>query len=481
MGRQCIYVFSKDKNTTEIDVFGKKIVDLLHRNKIKIYFSNYCFYNTDSIKIIKIKIMDTIIKSNDNDEIKKYKNLEISNMYLYSKQCEKIDKTNFSMKNTLQLNDFFYDYFPIEDDCLYLSVEEDVMNEFDQISNCTTSFHDIQMNYFPKEIPIYSSLKTLSNKEDLENRMYQMFTTQDMFYNVYNSRKNELSYENIGIESLEIKMIFQNNNKLYLPLKHIFKGLHANKKQCVISYQNQIRMFLNNKEIEKEQEQRQRRENNKEIQYRSWKDYLIKEIYSKLNQTPNTLSIYLKINKELELYININEVGFMIIQCVCKIPIIEEKLNEMLIIHTNELIDSLNISFSSSSFSFRKYIDLKKEMVSKIKWSCKIEITEDISILRKISCISHICTVYYENIYIKRDLIDLYEEIEMRFKHEKNYNEEISQFPLLELYKKESINEIKSFISNYQMDYDEEKQNIELIKKNSIVNKQEIDMKKLDH
>ena len=274
-------------------------------------------------------------------------------------------------------------------------------------------------------------------------------------------------------------MIFKNNNKMYLPLKHIFKGLHANKKQCIISYQNQIRMFLNNKEIEKEQEQRQRRENNKEIQYHSWKDYLIKEMYSKLNQTPNTLSIYLKINKELELYINLNEVGIMIIQCVCKIPIIEEKLNEMLIIHTNELIDSLNISFSSSSFSFRKYIDLKKEMVSKIKWSCKIEITEDMSLLRKIPCISHIFTVYYDTIYIKRDLIDLYEEIEMRFKHEKNYNEEISQFPLLELYKKESINEIKSFISNYQMDYDEEKQNIELIKKNSIVNRQEIDMKKI--
>ena len=116
-------------------MFDKKTINLLHHNDIQILFSNHCLYHTDTIHIVKMKIL--VIMDTDNT---------IDNLYLYSKQSEKIEKTDFTNRNILQNHDFLYNYFPIEDNCLYLSIEQDVMKEFIQLSKSksnTMSFDEV--------------------------------------------------------------------------------------------------------------------------------------------------------------------------------------------------------------------------------------------------------------------------------------------------------------------------------------------------
>ena len=439
VGQRCIYVFSGDKNTNEIDFFDKKTLEILHHNNIKIHFSIHRLYNTDSISIMKMKILDVM---NNKD-------IEVKNLYLYSKQSEKIDKMDFTKKNILQNHDFFYNFFPLEDDCLYVSIEQDVTKEFIKLSKSGTSFKTIQENYFPKEK--LSSSPLIWKKEDVQDKIHQMFQTQDMFHNIYHSRKSELPYQTKGIESLEIKKIANNVNKMHLPLEHIFKDLHVNETTPIITFQKKVRVFS----IEKEKEN----ENENE------RDILLKKVYPRMNA--DDLCIYIKIKDEMELYVFLNEMGIMTIKCFCLIPLLEERLNILLKKNINELISSINTSFSHSNFSFKEYNNLHQESANKIKWSCKIKIAEDVSILRKIPCISHLFTIYYDTIQLKIGPDDFYEEIEMRFKHTKNFDEELSQRSLLELYEKNPVDEIKSFISNYQMNYDEAKDRISFLKKQS--------------
>ena len=52
----------------------------------------------------------------------------------------------FNNLDILQNHDFLYNYFPIEDNCLYLSIEQDVMKEFIQLSKSksnTMSFDEV--------------------------------------------------------------------------------------------------------------------------------------------------------------------------------------------------------------------------------------------------------------------------------------------------------------------------------------------------
>ena len=54
--------------------------------------------------------------------------------------------------------------------------------------------------------------------------MHQIFRTQDMYHNIYNSCDSE-AYEKRGIKSLEAKRIADNADKMHPPLEYIFKDL----------------------------------------------------------------------------------------------------------------------------------------------------------------------------------------------------------------------------------------------------------------
>lgn len=157
------------------------------------------------------------------------------------KEYDKFFEKNARKSLTTLNNHLLLNSGEIIDDSIYLCLAQDVLS---YVENKDISEQTTLKIYYPF---LYN--KNINSLEDLERNQEKLiegnkklynqkildsFKTIDMFYDVYDARKNELNYVNRGIKY--IKAIMKPDFDIKIPLEIIFKVVHANETNPFIKY-----------------------------------------------------------------------------------------------------------------------------------------------------------------------------------------------------------------------------------------------------
>ena len=274
--------------------------------------------------------------------------------------------------------------------------------------------------YFPllAKAGINNKAELLENQQRLikENKKIifpedsiKLFNTIDLFYNMYHTRKSEISYIEKGITSFHI--ILHPETKTILPLDAIFKNIHATKDLPFIKYnpgvrkENIYRLYC--EKISK---------SGKKI------PYLAKNLIMNLSrQTGKNRQISLFIqaiikNTMNHIFIDFENNGNISLRCELKQPLLVNELEELLKTHINPVISNLNTHLEQSGYKlqlFHSFYDMFIEVLS-MKYISSITMDKQIGIESHYGCLSSIFNIIEED--IRKGAI-------MVFKRVENYKE----------------------------------------------------------
>jgi len=175
------------------------------------------------------------------------------NVYDFDNLVERVSRNSLTtLNNRLLLNsDNIIDnniYLCVASDVLKMAIEKNISQE-----TIVKVYYSLLYNKNINDLEdLIENRETLiaNNNKLLNDKTLKLFKTIDMFYGVYNLRKNDLNYVNKGIKY--IKGTIVPGYDLKIPLEIIFKVIHASKTNPLIKYnpasrqENIYRLFTDN-------------------------------------------------------------------------------------------------------------------------------------------------------------------------------------------------------------------------------------------
>ena len=338
-------------------------------------------------------------------------------------------------KSLLQLNNqLLFNTGNILDNNIYLCFAKDVLKYFN-----TNDFKhdDDDSNFFKIYYPfLYSrnihSLEELNesrekliekNQKLLNEKTIDLFKTVDMFYNVYNLRKTDLTYLNKGIKSL--KIILKPKISIFIPLEIIFKLIHATESIPLIKLnpssrqENIFRLFTDGIATD-----------GRKIPY-------LKKgtIFKFIRTIGKTKSVHLYIEtkfeefglgleKKIPLFCEFDENGFISIFTEFDNEMAglfnETQVDELFKKSVNPIIEEINNYLEQSGYKMDTFHHLRDENVEiqQLTYETNIQITKKINLEKIQGCISAI---------FNNESSSLKKEMYLRFKRVSNFNKVSSQ------------------------------------------------------
>ena len=306
------------------------------------------------------------------------------------------------------------------------------------------------------------------NEKYLNESTIDYFNTIDMFYNIYDLRKNELNYVGKGIKYLKavIKPIY----KINIPLEILFKILHATEENPLIKYnpssrqENIYRLFTDKIASD-----------GRKIPY--LKKGLIFKLIKNIGKT-KSVSVY--INSDIHPHVSqiicdFDENGFITITCELEKVMNEEGINELFKKKINPIIQEISNFLEQSGYKISLFDTIKSSNIEikQLTYECNIKIKHAINFDTYKGCISSIFN--NESSSFKKD-------IHLRFKRVSNFNKVTSQEAFImeksaEGYRGHEI--VDALLENFQDDLNRE-QAEELVQKVANEIQLERGVKKID-
>jgi len=303
---------------------------------------------------------------------------------------------------------------------IYFCLAEDVL-QFNETNNIPQNL-TIKI-YFPflyeKNINNLDDLKEKkiilieNTKKYVNDKTFDYFKTINMFYDIYNLRKNELNYVSKGIRY--IKAIIKPTYKINIPLESIFKILHANQNNPLIKYnpssrqENIYRLFTNKVATD-----------GRKIPY--LKKATIFKLIKNIGKT-KSVSVYINntLNENIEqLICDFDENGFVTVTCNLETVIDETKVSELFIENINPIIQEISNLLEQSGYKMSLFESIYSENIEikQLTYECNIKIKQAINLDTYRGCVSSV--FINESSSFKQD-------IHLRFKRVSNFNKVTSQ------------------------------------------------------
>jgi len=319
------------------------------------------------------------------------------------------------------------DHGPFLNNTIYLCLAEDVLT-FGNYYNLSLAESSTLKIYFPylfgKEITTVDQLN--DKKQELLAETRAMLTPTfeknsenvNLFYDIYDQRKEELKFNDVGIKSL-ILMI-QQPTEINLPLDNVFKLLHATQ---------DIPMIKMN--LSKRQENMYRfyadkiATNGKKIPYLD-KGAIFKwdKVMGKKKSVAVFIEHYEEDGSKTPILCEFNNDGSILINANFNTSLSLEAINELFIKEVNPVINVVKEYLAQDGYTMNNFVDLKNASteILNIEFVMNIHIEKDIKIKRIVGCLTSIFNVINDN---------LENGIRLRFKRVSNYNEMESQEALI--------------------------------------------------
>jgi hypothetical protein len=337
-------------------------------------------------------------------------------------------------KSLAQLNSqLLFNTGNILDNNIYLCFAKDVLTYFkDEFNYDSSSFeNNILKIYYPflysKNIHSLEELKESredlieKNKILLNEKTNDLFKTIDMFYNIYNSKKTDLTYLSKGIKSL--KVILKPTFPIFIPLEIIFKLIHATESIPLIKLnpstrqENIFRLFTDGVATD-----------GRKIPY-------LKKgtIFKFIRTIGKTKSVHLYIETKVDelvgglskipLFCEFDENGFISIftEFDNELGLLNEnQVDELFKKSVNPIIEEINNYLEQSGYKMSLFDNLRDENVEiqQLTYETNIQISKKINLEKIQGCTSAIFN--NESSSLKKDIY-------LRFKRVSNFNKVTSQ------------------------------------------------------
>jgi len=355
-----------------------------------------------------------------------------------------------SFENQLLLNNNGGDFI---DNTIFVCFAEDVL-EYSEENSLEIGNETIISLYFPLLIKqdVMDKESLLLKRENLIKKtkkiaskfMFESYEKVDLFYNIYNYRTSELSYDSKGISMFSI--IIHPDFKHLLPLDIIFKNVHSTKIIPFIKYnpgfrrENIYRFY--SEEITK---------------YGTKIPFLpAKTILKLAKETGKKKQISFSIeNEDGDFYIDIETNGNINISGNnFREPIDIESLNQKIQNIANPVIHHMNDFLRKNGYEIKEFQDIRRGdiEIEYIKYVISMKIKKEIDIEKYKNCLNPIFEI--ENV---DSGVDIHNGLSMRFKRVENYNEmDEEDIYISSLYGKNKTNkEIAEMIANkYDITYE---------------------------
>jgi len=372
----------------------------------------------------------------------------ISNPFVVEHFDELIEK--YSRKSLASLNsNLLMNTGKIHKNNIYLCLAEDVLENI-QTKNLSEQI-GIKIYYPTLFKDDVFSLNLLNNKRQLliekslkqvNDSTFEMFSSVDLFYDVYKERKEELKYHSSGIK--HIKLVIHPTYDIKIPLDVIFKIVHAERTKPLVKFNPAVR----------------RQENI----YRIYTDKIAKDgrkipfltkadinSLMKVMGKGKSVSVYIQHQYERKKYNKIfcdfEENGNIQIECEFEQILNPEQINELFKTAVNPVIDEVKTYIEKSGYTINLFNNIYDDNVSikQMTYETSVQIETNIKIEDLVGCLSSVFLIESKN--FKKG-------IEMRFKRVANFNKTTSQeaFIIEQIDNKVSgVDIIKGLVENYKM------------------------------
>jgi len=349
-------------------------------------------------------------------------------------------------------NDLLLNYGTFENNIIYLSLAEDVFNY--AINNNIDSNFMIK-NYYPflykKNIftlDIFLEKRqnfVLENKNLIKPSTISNFDKIDTFYDIYYSRKEELSYLERGIVSFDI--IIHPDYDIPLPLDVIFKQVHSTKEIPFIKYnpgsrrENIFRLYSETFA-----------KNGKKIPFLKKN-----QIYNISKQTGKNRQISFFVQKNtkkqpIELFIDFEHNGNIRLRSSFSKGISPNDLETIIFNTLNPIIISVNKFLEKSGYVISFFDNIKDNNVEilQLEYECKINLIKPMKLNNYIGCLTSLFDI--------NDLkMDFTKSVNLQFIRVDNYTKMNAISTMItDLFRQSKGQEeiINSLMINFNIDHD---------------------------
>ena len=297
---------------------------------------------------------------------------------------------------------------------IYLCLAEDVIKKQSNESFVIKLYYP----YLTKKSPPILSLASLNEnqdkmKEESKNRIeiaVDSFKSVDLFYDMYQERTSDISYENRGIKS--IYAILHPPFQMKVPLDVIFKILHSTKEYPLIKYNPSLRQEniyrLFSEKISTD---------GRKIPFLS-KSQIMK-MKNNIAKT-KSISVYIENVDTQYIICDFENNGDISISCEFNNTMTVEEINDLFKKKVNPLIQEVKNFLEQSGYSIQLFESLTHENteIRQMNYESYLEIKKPIKIENIQGCLSNIFIIESKN---------LKKGIEMRFKRVSNFSKTTSQ------------------------------------------------------
>jgi len=233
------------------------------------------------------------------------------------------------------------------------------------------------------------------NNSLLKPGTFQLYDTIDLFYNLYNTRKKELSYLEQGISSFTI--ILHPEVDIPLPLDIIFKQIHATKGSETPYYYPSVPFIKYNPGKRRESMFRFYSENiSKDGKKIPWLTKKQINAISKENKKGNQITMYIQYktakNQVIDLFLDLQENGNLRIRSVLNKPVSLALLETIIYNVTNPIIIKINKILEKSGYKIKKFNRLSDSNIEivNIKYDLSIIVNKSLQLKKIIGCLTSI-------------------------------------------------------------------------------------------
>ena len=375
----------------------------------------------------------------------------ISNPYSVEEFDELIEK--YPRKSLFSLNShLLMNTGTIYKNNVYLCLAEDVLEYYKRKNiNETIGLKIYYPNLFKDEV---YSLNLLKNKRQMlierslkqvNEGTFDIFSSIDLFYDMYRERKTDLKYKSSGIKY--IKLMVHPTYEIKIPLDVIFKIVHAEKNKPLIKFnpslrqENVFRIYTDKIATD-----------GRKIPFLSKAD--INNLMKSMGKG-KSVSIYIQYAYERKkihkIFCDFEENGNIQIECEFDKILSIEQVNELFKNAVNPVIDEVKTFIEKSGYTINLFKNIYDDNVSvkQLTYETSMQIEKNIEIDKMIGCVSTAFLIETKN--FKKG-------IEMRFKRVSNFNKTTSQeaFIIEQIDKKMSgVDIINALVENYKMSFDD--------------------------
>jgi hypothetical protein len=304
---------------------------------------------------------------------------------------------------------------------LYLCLAEDVLNEQTLPALSTLNI------YFPylSESGVNSLDQLNARKQELLRETKAMLTPNfvknieniNLFYTIYNERKEDLQFNDVGITSLIV--VVHQEAAIHLPLANVFKLIHATQELPLIKMN-----------LSKRQENIYRLYADKIASNGKKIPYLDKGVIFKWNKVmgrTTSVSVYIEhevaeTGSKKPIICEFNRDGSILINASFNTSLTIEEINVLLRKEVNPVIDVVKDYLAQDGYVLNTFVDLASTEIINIDFAMNISIEKEMKLNKMVGCLTSAFNVIAD---------DLTKGIRLSFKRISNYNETESQEALI--------------------------------------------------